>query len=69
MSKTEKKVELTLKQEAEGKMEMMVEQHNELTQAIQEQNNRLAELRNMIVEHQGYMKGLDACEESCEKDA
>lgn len=69
MSKKEEKVQLTLREEAQGKMEMMIEQHNELTQSIQEQNNRLAEIRNMIVEHQGYMKGLEACEGSCEKDA
>ena len=43
----------------------MVEQHNELVKELQESNGRLAEVKQMIVEHQGYIKGLEACEESC----
>ena len=60
----EKKVDL--KQEAETKMESLVEQHNNLVQEIQSANERLAEVKQMIVEHQGYIKGLDACNENCE---
>ena len=59
----EKKVDL--KQEAMQSMETMVEQHNELVKELQESNGRLAEVKQMIVEHQGYIKGLEACEESC----
>jgi DNA-directed RNA polymerase specialized sigma54-like protein len=54
-----------LKQEAMQSMETMVEQHNELVKELQESNGRLAEVKQMIVEHQGYIKGLEACEESC----
>lgn len=60
----EKKVDL--KQEAQIKMESMVEQHNALVQELQGANERLAEVKQMIVEHQGYMKGLEACEKDCE---
>ena len=60
----EKKVDL--RQEAEIKMESLVEQHNTLVQEIQSANERLAEIKQMIVEHQGYMKGLDACNKDCE---
>jgi len=64
MSK-EKKVDL--RQEAETKMESMVEQHNTLVNEIQEANGRLAEVKQMLIEHQGYMKGLEACDENCEE--
>ena len=60
----EKKVDL--KQEAQTKMESLVEQHNALVQELQSANERLAEVKQMIVEHQGYMKGLEACEKDCE---
>jgi chaperonin cofactor prefoldin len=60
----EKKVDL--RQEAETKMETMVEQHNTLVQEIQEAQGRLGEVKQMIIEHQGYMKGLEACEKDCE---
>lgn len=60
----EKKVDL--RQEAETKMESLVEQHNNLVGEIQEANGRLGEIKQMIVEHQGYMKGLEACNENCE---
>jgi|TARA_B100000073_G_scaffold89431_1_gene70283 chaperonin cofactor prefoldin len=63
----EKKV--NLRQEAETKMESLVEQHNELVNEIQEANTRLAELKQMIIEHQGYMKGLEACDTNCEKES
>jgi len=63
------KQELSLMEEASAKMETMVEQHNELVQAIQEQQARLGEVKQMLVEHQGYMKGLEACDKECEKDA
>jgi DNA-directed RNA polymerase specialized sigma54-like protein len=55
-----------LKQEAQTKMESMIEQHNALVQELQGANERLAEVKQMIVEHQGYMKGLEACEKDCE---
>ena len=45
----EKKVDL--RQEAETKMETLVEQHNTLVQEIQEANGRLGEVKQMIVEH------------------
>lgn len=64
MSKSKK---VDLKQEATESMETMVEQHNSLVQEIQEANGRLAEVKQMIVEHQGYMKGLEACDENCEE--
>ena len=48
-------------------METLVEQHNQLVQEIQEANGRLAEVKQMIVEHQGYIKGLEACDENCEE--
>ena len=61
-----KEKNVDLKQEAQTKMESMVEQHNALVQELQGANERLAELKQMIVEHQGYMKGLEACKEDCE---
>tara|TARA_Y100000768_G_scaffold387717_1_gene379982 strand:- start:2305 stop:2502 length:198 start_codon:yes stop_codon:yes gene_type:complete len=60
----EKKVDL--RQEAETKMETLVEQHNQLVKEIQSANERLAEVKQMVIEHQGYMKGLEACEQDCE---
>ena len=61
-----KEAKVDLKQEAQTKMESMVEQHNKLVQELQGANERLAEIKQMIIEHQGYMKGLEACEKSCE---
>ena len=61
-----KEKNVDLRQEAETQMETMVEQHNTLVQEIQEAQGRLGEIKQMIVEHQGYMKGLDACKEDCE---
>lgn len=57
---------VNLKQEAQIKMESLVEQHNALVQELQSANERLAEVKQMIVEHQGYIKGLEACEKDCE---
>tara|TARA_B100000214_G_C23814924_1_gene556813 strand:+ start:425 stop:625 length:201 start_codon:yes stop_codon:yes gene_type:complete len=65
MSSKEKKVDL--KQEAETQMATLVEQHNNLVQEIQEANGRLAEVKQMIVEQQGYMKGLEACDDNCKE--
>tara|TARA_S200002703_G_scaffold84908_1_gene73279 strand:+ start:1875 stop:2069 length:195 start_codon:yes stop_codon:yes gene_type:complete len=60
------KEKVDLRKEAENKMESLVEQHNELAGNIQEANARLAEVKQMIIEHQGYIKGLDACNKDCE---
>lgn len=60
------KEKVDLRKEAEDKMESLVEQHNELAGNIQEANARLAEVKQMIIEHQGYMKGLEACNKDCE---
>ena len=61
-----KEAKVDLKQEAMDKMNTMVEQHNELVKELEGANGRLAEVKQMIIEHQGFMKGLEACEESCE---
>ena len=61
------KEKVDLKKEAESKMESLVEQHNELAGNIQEANSRLAEVKQMITEHQGYMKGLEACDNNCKE--
>ena len=50
-------------------METLVEQHNELIKTIQEQQGRLSEVKNMLVEKQGYLKGLEDCDAQCDKDA
>lgn len=60
------KEKVDLRKEAENKMESLVEQHNELAGQIQEANARLGEVKQMIIEHQGYIKGLDACNKDCE---
>jgi len=59
---------VNLKQEAQSKMETLVEQHNALVQEIQEANGRLAEVKQMIIQHQGYMQGLEACDGDCQKE-
>ena len=66
MTKTEKKVDL--KEEASKEMEALVEQHNALVKEMNDANSRLAEVKQMIVEKQGYMKGLADCETQCETD-
>lgn len=63
----EKKV--NLKQEAQTKMETLVEQHNTLVKEIQGANERLAEIKQMIIQHQGYMQGLEACDGNCQKES
>ena len=63
----EKKIDL--KAVAMQEMETLVEQHNELIKTIQEQQGRLAEVKNMLVEKQGYLKGLEDCDAQCDKDA
>tara|TARA_Y100001938_G_C7752834_1_gene264735 strand:- start:183 stop:377 length:195 start_codon:yes stop_codon:yes gene_type:complete len=63
MSKDKK--ELTLREKSQAEMEMLVEQHNELVNQLQESNARLAEVKNMIIEKQGYLKALEDCEEEC----
>ena len=40
-------------------MESLIEQHNELVKVIQDSNGRLAEVKSMIVEKQGYLKALE----------
>ena len=65
----EKAIELSLMEKAEQDMRSMVEQHNELVNQLQELNGRLTEVKQIIDEHQGYMKGLKACDEECEKNA
>jgi len=59
---------VNLKQEAQTKMETLVEQHNELVKEIQSANERLAEVKQMIIQHQGYMQGLEACDGNCQKE-
>jgi chromosome condensin MukBEF ATPase and DNA-binding subunit MukB len=63
----EKKIDL--KAVAMQEMETLVEQHNELIKTIQEQQGRLSEVKNMLVEKQGYLKGLEDCDAQCDKDA
>tara|TARA_X000001382_G_scaffold99522_2_gene73937 strand:- start:2016 stop:2210 length:195 start_codon:yes stop_codon:yes gene_type:complete len=63
MSKEKK--ELTLKEKSQAEMEVLVEQHNELANQIQEANARLSEVKSMILEKQGYLKALIDCEEEC----
>jgi hypothetical protein len=60
-----KEKKLTLQEQAEQKMQTLVDQHNELVNSVKETNARLAEVKQLLVEHQGYMKGLEACEEDC----
>jgi len=62
------KEKVDLKQDALTKMETLVEQHNTLVKEIQGANERLAEVKQMIVEHQGYIKGLEACDGDCQKE-
>ena len=65
MAKEEVKVDL--KEQATKEMEVLVEQHNELVKVLQDSQGRLAEVKQLIVEKQGYMKGLEDCEANCEK--
>jgi prefoldin subunit 5 len=61
------KTEVNLQDAAKAEMEALVEQHNQLVQEISEANGRLAEVKQMIVEKQGYMKGLEDCEKQCKE--
>lgn len=61
------KEKVDLKKQANEKMESLVEQHNELVGEIQETQSRLGEVKQLILEHQGYLKGLDACDKQCEE--
>ena len=61
------KEKVDLKKEAEDKMESLVEQHNELAGNIQEANARLGQVKQIIIEHQGYIKGLESCDKNCEE--
>jgi|TARA_X000001382_G_scaffold123223_1_gene106822 hypothetical protein len=66
MAKSEEK-KTDLKAMASSEMEALVEQHNELVKTIQDAQGRLAEVKSMLIEKQGYLKGLEACEEECDK--
>jgi len=61
------KEKVDIKKQANEKMESLVEQHNELVGEIQETQSRLGEVKQLILEHQGYLKGLDACDKQCEE--
>ena len=61
------KTEVNLQDAAKAEMEALVEQHNQLVQEISEANGRLAEGKQMIIEKQGYMKGLEDCEKQCKE--
>ena len=65
MTKNTEKV--NLKEQATKEMEVLVEQHNELVKVLQDGQGRLAEVKQQIVEKQGYMKGLEDCGAQCEK--
>jgi len=60
-----KETEVSLKDAAMTEMETLVEQHNQLVQNIQEAQARLSEVKNMILEKQGYLQGLEDCEKEC----
>ena len=57
----DKKQEPTLKEKATTEMNALVEQHNELVQVLQDSQGRLAEVKQQIVEKQGYLKALEDC--------
>ena len=58
---------VNLKEQAKSEMDVLVEQHNELVKVLQDSQGRLAEVKQLIVEKQGYMKGLEDCEANSEK--
>ena len=64
----QKTVKPDLTEAATKEMEVLVEQHNELVKILQESQGRLTEVKNAIIEKQGYMKGLADCNENCEGD-
>ena len=53
------KEEVNLEEVALSEMDALIEQHNELVKVIQDSNGRLAEVKSMIVEKQGYLKALE----------
>jgi len=59
-------VKVDLKEQATKEMEVLVEQHNELVKVLQDSQGRLTEVKQLIVEKQGYMKGLEDCKANCE---
>ena len=63
----EKKVDL--KAQAMEEMNSLVEHHNELVKSVQEQQGRLTEVKSMLLEKQGYLKGLEDCDAQCDTDA
>lgn len=56
------KIEVSLKEAATTEMETLVEQHNQLVQNIQEAQARLAEVKEMLIAKQGYLKALEDVE-------
>ena len=54
-------VNVDLKEQATKEMEVLVEQHNELVKGLQDGQGRLAEVKQQIVEKQGYLKALEDC--------
>ena len=65
MTKVEK---VDLKAVAQAEMDMLIEQHNKLVQEMQDANGRLAEVKQQIVEKQGYMKALEDCDAQCKEE-
>ena len=61
------KEKVSIREKAENEMGSLVEQHNELVQNLQEMNARLSEVKQMIVEKQGYLKALDDCDKECKE--
>jgi len=56
------KMEVSLKEAATTEMETLVEQHNTLVKNIQEGQARLTEVKEMLIEKQGYLKALEDVE-------
>ena len=59
--------EQNLMDQAKEEMTVLVEQHNELVKTVNDAQARLAEVKQMLVEKQGYLKGLEDCNANCEK--
>ena len=58
------KKKVDLKEQASQELEAMVEQHNNLLSEITERQERLNEVKVMIIEKQGYVKALSDVEQS-----
>jgi len=56
-----------LEAEAKAEIEILVEQHNTLVAELQDANGRLAEVKQSIVDKQGYLRGILDCKQECEK--